>query len=688
MAIISAKLISWNKIEIVSSNDEIEKFDLFIDLESVFYNFVDSKTIVFSYEKEVLGHLFSIRTSEDAHYVDVTDAVNFEDFDEKYSYLEDDLGPNYYKDFTKFVLWAPLASKVELRINDKLIEMNRGEKGTYYLNLDGDYDGALYDYIVYINGEKIVTCDPYAKSSNLNSEKSAVIDLNKVKRDMFDENLPPFNEYVEAIIYETSVRDISSSDSSNIKNKGKFLGLCEKGTITSKGNPTGIDYLSSLGISHLQLLPVLDFASVKDDDPSQYNWGYDPLHFFALEGSYSTNPNDPYSRMNEFIRLVQTLHRSGIRVNLDVVYNHVYKKEIFALHKITPNYFFRKEGEKYANHSGCGNDFYSERPMARKIILDSLKFLTKTYDVDGFRFDLMGLIDLETMKIVEKELHELKPSLMLYGEGWSMGANSPYTNEYATLDNANKLNGIAFFNDKYRNIVRGAGDKAELYEKGYLLGNQEKLEAFKYIYACGTYESVYPIMFKSYNQSLNYVECHDNATLFDAISETLLNTSEDDLFKFIKLFNKVLLLSPGIVFIHAGQEFGQSKFGQANTYNLGDRYNALDYDLRDSRMSLVNSFINYVKTRKLIPLFKISDPEYLNPLIEYLDVGDVLDITLKSNSTYHLVINVNDKARTLNDDIYNSYHLFGPFSLRKDIEKIVLKELGMASHKASIFKVT
>lgn len=688
MSILNAKLISWDKIEITSSKDEIERFDLFVDGEALFYNFVSKNVISFSYNDDVIGHRFYLKSVEEAHYIDISDAPKFPEFDEKFAYLKDDLGPNYNKDFTKFVLWAPLASSVYLRIDDKEIEMNKGEKGTYQIIVEGDLDGKLYDYKVIISGEETIACDPYAKSTNLNSKKSAVIDLEKIKKDMFDEYLPAFNNNVEAIIYETSVRDISASTTSNIQNKGKFLGLCERGTLSNNSIPTGIDYIASLGISHIQLLPVLDFASVEDDKPEQYNWGYDPLHFFALEGSYSTNPDDPYSRMNEFIRLVRCAHKLGIRVNLDVVYNHVYKKEIFALNQITPNYFFRFEDGKYANHSGCGNDFASERLMARKIIMDSLKFLLKTYDIDGFRFDLMGLIDLETIKQAEIELHNIKPNLMIYGEGWSMGAKSPFTNEFATLENADKLPRVAFFNDRYRNILRGPGDKAQLYEHGYLLGNKDYVDAFKYVYKAGTESKDSKPLFENYSQSLNYVECHDNATLCDAILESIDNSDEQEVIKYIKLFNKVLILSPGIVFIHNGQEFGQSKHGQANTYNLGDYYNALDYDLRDKRIQLVDSFRNYIKIRKSIPLFKLSEPELVNPCIEYDSEGYLIDISLKSNYNYHLVINVGDEHAIISEDKYANYYLYGPYKLGKENEKIVLKELGLSSHKASIFKET
>ena len=689
MAILKAKMISWDKIEVTSSSfSKPPKFDLFIGEQVIAYNLeqVHSNRYIyrFNYQKEVLGNRFYLKADNKETTVDISKIVDFDRFDFHYSYFENDLGATYSKDYTKFVLWAPLASAVYLRIADKEILMKRTEHGIYRVIVDGDLDGALYDYKLIINDKEVIATDPYAKSTNTNSEKSAVINLAKLDFDMFDECLPKMDSYVEAIIYETSVRDITNSESCSIKNKGKFLGLTEKGVISKGGNMAGIDYIASLGVSHIQLLPVLDFASVDDTRSDQYNWGYDPLNFFALEGSYSTSPEDPYSRMREFKKLVSCAHKMGLRINLDVVYNHVYQLDRFALNKITPNYFFRLENGKLANHSGCGNDFASERPMARKIIIDSLKFLLNTYDIDGYRFDLMGLLDLETIQIAEKELHAIKKDLMIYGEGWNMYAVSKYTKEFANMDNFHKLPRVAFFNDRYRNILKGIGDKSELHETGFLLGNPNFMEGFKFIYKCGTESGIYPILFDNYAQSLNYIECHDNSTLSDVITDTLSN--DDDLDKYLKLFNKVLILSPGICFIHMGQEFGQSKFGQSNTYNLGDYYNAFDYDVMDQKIELVNSVRNYIKIRKTIPLFKIEDPALLNPCIEFDNTDTLIDICLKSNANYHIVINIGDKAATFSEDKYSRYHLYGPYKTNNDAEKIVMKELGLSAHKCSIFK--
>lgn len=689
MAILKASIISWNEIEVVSSSfSKPPKFDLFVGNEVVLYNLqkIEKNRFIYSfnYQKEILGNRFYLKTSDKEFTIDVTNMVNFPHFDYHYTYEGNDLGSTYDKNYTKFVLWAPLASQVILRIKNKEYELKRCEHGIYRTIVYDDLDGELYDYKLIINDKEVIATDPYAKSCNTNSKKSAVINFEKLEMDMFNERLPKMDSYCEAIIYEAHVRDMTISEQTNIENKGKYLGLTERGKLSKGGNPAGLDYICSLGVSHLQLLPVLDFASVDDTKPEQYNWGYDPMSFFALEGSYSTNPEDPYSRMKEFKKLVQAAHKVGLRINLDVVYNHVYQLGLFSLAKITPNYFFRFENNHLANHSGCGNDFASERSMARKIILDSLKFLLQTYDVDGFRFDLMGLIDLKTIQIAEKELHFMKPDLMIYGEGWNMYPVSEYTSEYANMDNFHQLPRVAFFNDRYRNILKGIGDKSELNETGFLLSNPNFMDGFKFIYKGGTEASIYPILFDNYAQTLNYVECHDGPTLGDVVLDTL--TNEDDLNKYIKLFNKVLLLSPGIVLVHMGQEFGQSKFGQANTYNLGDYYNSFDYDEMDYKINVVNSFRNYVKIRKSVPLFKEEDPVILNNSISYDNTDTLIDITLKSNAIYHILINIGDKNATFSEEKYKKYHIYSPFKERNPNEEINLKELGLAAHKCSIFK--
>ncbi|MCF0116513.1 MAG: type I pullulanase, partial [Bacilli bacterium] len=435
----------------------------------------------------------------------------------------------------------------------------------------------------------------------------------------------------------------------NIENKGKYLGLIEEGKITKGGHQAGFDYFKSLGFTHLQLLPVLDFVTVDENNPDKtYNWGYDPMQYFALEGSYSTNPNDPYSRIIEFKKLVSSFHKAGIRINLDVVYNHIYKVETSILQKIVPNYYFRRDKQnKFLNHSYCGNELASERPMVRKLILDSIRNLIEEYHIDGIRFDLMGLIDINTMKEVEKLVHSIKKDAMIYGEGWNMYTETSDRSELATMDNADKLPNIAFFNDRYRNIVRGAGDKAHLNEPGYMLGSFNYKDGFLFAYFGGTIDKPFPPLFSNLNQSINYVECHDNATLYDAIRHS---TDDIDELRLVRKINKLLILSLGIPFIHAGQELGLTKFNHHNTYNKGDRFNKFDYSLLDQRYDMALSMATSIKNRKELSIFRCEDMSYIKKHVQSSIIGDIVQIKLNCEGvTYYLVINPTDNSFKLVD---------------------------------------
>lgn len=693
MRIFEASLLSWTDLEIkVDDLGGFPNFDFKIGDKIIFgtryYENGNTYRFKLAYNQELLGNYIHIQSQGEDLPVDVTKLPKQDNFDYYYAYDGDDLGPVYHKDHTSFALWAPLAHKVVLKIKGNDYLMTRTDKGVYRLSLDGDLHGELYNYIVYINDQEIETIDPYAKSGNANNVKSCVVDLDLLKGDSFDEYLPEFKNKLDAIIYEGHIRDLTSHKSTDIVNKGKYLGLIEKGRKTRGGNPAGFDYLSSLGFTHIQLLPVLDFGSVDETKPDhKYNWGYDPMHFFTLEGSYSTNPDDPLSRMKEFTRLVQTFHRSRIRVNLDVVYNHVFYANKFALARITPNYFYRFEGNRMSNHSFCGNDFASERAMARKVIVDSVKFLIEQYHVDGFRFDLMGLIDLETIQKVYEVAKSIRPDVMIYGEGWDMCCVSEFDEniKFANMKNHALLPGVSFFNDSYRNIMRGHGGKAVMEENGFLLGNLSYIDGAKFALLASCVKTIYPPIFTTVDQSLNYVECHDNATIYDIFNESIdcANTM-----RHLKLFNKVLMFSPGIPFVHSGQEIGCTKHSQHNTYNMGDYYNQFDYDLLDKRMDIVSSFKAYIIVRKTIGAFKINDPAELEKVIEFKNNNGVLDMKIKpcysQNCTYHVFINASDKPVKLEG--MENMELYVPYSLRDYPIDINFSDTGIVEHKCSICK--
>ena len=379
--------------------------------------------------------------------LNVNDATSFEYFDDEYYYDGDDLGATYRKESTTFKVWAPLASKVSLFIRKNSNEpfasfkMQRKSAGVYEITLNGDYDGYFYRYQVTNSGLSFITTDPYGKASSANGKDSAVIDFSKTKIDLYNEDLPIYKHYTDTIIYELHVRDFTIDKTTNIVNKGKYLGLTEENRFTAYGNPAGLDYIKSLGITHVQLLPIYDYKTVDELNPdSSYNWGYDPQQYFCPEGSYSTNPNDPYARVIELKKMIQSFHKDKIKVNMDVVFNHVYNYEFSVFEKIVPNYYFRKNRNgTLCNGSGCGNDLATERKMVRKMIIDCLTFWVKEYGIDGYRFDLMGLIDIDTMKLVVKKVRELKEDAMIYGEGWDMGTNLASDKKTSILNSFNAI---------------------------------------------------------------------------------------------------------------------------------------------------------------------------------------------------------------------------------------------------------
>lgn len=534
--------------------------------------------------------------------VEVSQATEFPEFDEQFYYDGNDLGSIYSKEETRFALWAPLASSVELKIEENgefhFYKMERTFKGVYRLDLKGDYLNARYHYLVTNSGITNETNDLYCPGTSLNSEYSVVVDIDQIKKMPISKPENVIRRPSESIVYELCVRDFTEDKNTNIVHKGKYLGMTESGRTTLKGHPAGLDYLKLLGITHVQLLPISDFYGNDDlDNSKSYNWGYNPLSFFAIEGSYSTDPKDAMNRLFEFRTLVDTLHKNNIRVVMDVVYNHVYEYMNSYFEKIVPNYYFRKRNNGLPSlASGCGNDFASEKKMARKIILDSLRYFTEVFDIDGFRFDLMGLMDINTVNQGFEICKSIKKDVIFYGEGWNMGVELPFEKK-ACSENADKLKGIGFFNDLYRDTIKGPNFRDHLNEKGFVGGNISHNDIVNYALKGSAIDVPFAHRFSDFNQSVNYVECHDNNTLFDKISCS--NEGEDIsvILKRVMLATDLVLLSYGVAFIHMGQEIGLSKSGLDNTYNVL-KINNMDWKLVDSRFEMVENFIRFMHFRK------------------------------------------------------------------------------------------
>lgn len=618
-------------------------------------------------EKIILGNSYQIACRNfGVCPLNVNEATGFPGFDDEFYYDGDDLGASYSHEKTIFKVWAPLASKVSLFIkknlndNFKTYKMRRGEKGVYEITLEGDYDGAFYRYSVTNSGQNFITTDPYAKASSANGRDSCVIDFNKTKIELYNDVPRTIDNNDEAIIYEFHVRDFTIDSTTDIENKGKFLGLTEENRKTKGGNPCGLDYLKYLGITHAQLLPIYDYKTVDELNPDKsYNWGYDPQQYFVPEGSYSLNPNDPYSRIIELKKMVAALHKNGIKINMDVVFNHVYSYEVSTFEKIVPNYYFRKnKNGTLCNGSGCGNDLDSERKMVRKLIIDSLVYWMKEFGIDGYRFDLMGLIDIDTMLLAEKKCKEIKKDAMIYGEGWDMNTNLPGSKK-CTIYNSFKTPGIAFFNDTFRDVVRGNNDIKNNSYPGYLLGNVSFLEGFKFCFLGSSVSYCYEPRFSSINQSVNYLECHDNCTLFDKISREKEGASEEEKLHILDLCNFGVFAALGIPFIHAGQEIGLSKKMRDNTYNAGDEFNKFDYSILDKRFEHAMYLKSLIEGRKANSpkFFKFKKSEVLSKSNEFINLNNgAFGVQLSLDSTYKFFVAINP-TNTVVPISLNSYYL-------------------------------
>ncbi|MFA6675451.1 MAG: type I pullulanase [Bacilli bacterium] len=605
--------------------------------------------------------------------IDNSRAIDFNEADQLFSCPEAKLGNFYTPEATSFHVWAPLATSVVLKIsrdgdNFESFDLKRGDKGVYALSLLGDYENASYYYLVENNGVTRQARDPYARGTTLDSHYSAVVDLKKVQAIKKIAPSYPVHNLLDCIIYETNVRDFTEDKHTNIKDKGKYGGLVEEKRITDKNNPAGLDYLKYLGITHVQLNPILDFQGVPDQASEKaYNWGYDPISFFAIEGSYSTAPEKPLSRLIEFKNMVEKLHANNIRTIVDVVYNHVYEYFESNLEKLVPGYFFRrKKNGLLCQSSGCGNDFASERPMARKIIVESALNFIDLYDIDGFRFDLMGLLDIKTMKMLQNECLNIKPDLVFYGEGWNMDANLPME-EKACSDNASLLPNYGFFNEMFRDVIKGATFHDKITEKGYINGDISYRFGANFVIHGSVINHSYEPKFVFAHQSINYVECHDNNTLFDKL--TFSNSEEDEitLYKRVRLANALVILSFGVPFIHMGQEIGQTKFGLDNTYNKVS-VNKMNWEQVDLNFNMVTYLKMIIDLRKnALPYLRLDERKDIEQVFETIPCDNGLlclysdkQDYLKNYRKLLILINpTNTNQRFDVDEYYTSLTLTG-----------------------------
>lgn len=535
---------------------------------------------------QALVKSYYVSYAEDAGYeypVTMPSVYSSKLFEDQYTYSGNDLGATWSREKTTFKVWAPTADALNVRLyrsgtagTDDLIEtlpMTKSDQGVWSAEKSGDLNGTYYTYEVTVNGTTAEACDPYARTTGVNGNRAMVIDLDATDPSGWEDDFSPNKgmSYTDSVIYELHVRDFSIDESSGISNKGKFLGLTEKGTVSTGGQVTGLDYLVDLGVTHIHLLPSYDYGSVDETrlDTPQYNWGYDPQNYNVPEGSYSTDPYNGAVRVKEMKEMVKTLHDNNINVIMDVVYNHVYNADTFSFNQLVPKYFSRTNADgSYSNGSGCGNDTASEREMVKKYIVDSVNYWADEYHIDGFRFDLVGLLDTETINEVVDTVHEKHPDVVFYGEGWTMGtamSKDGYT--MATQQNAAATPEFAYFSDTIRDLLKGSNDETSL---GFVSGRTGQEEMMSKCFTAATSWCPGP------TQTVNYASCHDNYTLKDKLNVSRPDASEEDRIKMNNLAAAFYLTSEGIPLIHAGEELLRTKVDQNGTV-IHNSYNSPDY---------------------------------------------------------------------------------------------------------------
>lgn len=554
-----------------------------------------------------------------------------EEFESKYTYEGDDLGATWTKDKTTFKLWSPTASKVVLNLyksgtkgTDDLIEsidMKQGDKGVWSTEKEGDLNRTYYTYSVTNGEDTLEAVDPYAKAVGVNGERGMVIDLDSTDPEGWDDDKRvTVDNYTDASIWEIHIRDFSNDPSSGVSeaNRGKYLAFTESGTKNANGTPTGVDYLKSLGISHVQLMPSYDYKTVDETTCTDFNWGYDPKNYNAPEGSYSSDPYNGEVRVNEYKQMVQALHNAGIGVVMDVVYNHTEGTE--NLDAIVPDYYYRlNEDGSHSAGSGCGNDIASERSMARKMIVESATYWVTEYHLDGLRFDLSGLLDVQTMQEVCKAVHEIDPKILIYGEGWSMTtAVSKDKTPLCIQPNASMLTEYAFFSDNMRDGLKGSVFDNK--QKGYVNGATDRYDK---IIDCvkGTQEwAVNP------TQAINYTSCHDNNTLWDKINTSNPDDSEEAKISQNLLAAAIIYTAQGIPFMQAGEEMLRTKVNDdgtfdSNSYKSSDKVNNLKWEQIDDNKEVLNYYEGLIQFRKAHSALRMTTSDDVNKYMKFVEEG-------------------------------------------------------------------
>jgi pullulanase len=564
-------------------------------------------------------------------------------YDQYPVYTGTDLGMVWSPRQTVFKLWSPAASAARLHLYARgdggaalqTLVLKKAAKGVWQTTLDGDQKGKYYTVQVQVDGRWLdETPDPYAKAIGLNGKRGMILDFAETNPAGWAQDKRPLLAAPnDIVLYELHIRDMSIHPSAGIRQRGRYLAFTETGTRNPDGLATGIDHLKALGITHVHLLPAFDFRSIDESLPPErrnYNWGYDPENYSAPEGSYATDPADGAVRIREFKQMVQALHAQGLRVVMDVVYNHTGTTAESVFNRCAPGYYYRQNKEgKFSDASACGNETASERPMMRKYMLESVLHWVQEYHIDGFRVDLMGIHDIETMNLISRALHKVDPSIFLYGEGWTAGASPLPDSLRALKANTWQLDRVAAFSDDFRDGLKGS--VFEHKERGFVSGKPGNEESIKFGIVASTQHP--QIDYKKVNyskkpwakepfQTITYVDCHDNHTLWDRLAISCPEASEAERIRMHKLALAMVLTSQGVPFVHAGAEMLRTKDGVENSFQSPDNINQIDWRRKTTYKAVFDYVQALIRLRKNHPAFRLQNAEQIRNHLKFLDVND------------------------------------------------------------------
>lgn len=622
-------------------------------------------------------------------------------FEEYPTAVDIDLWLKYSRTETAFKLWSPVAEEVVLRLFEKgdggeayeRLFLEKTDRGVWMKVVQRDLEGTYYTFQIKTEGKWLEeTPGIYAKAVGVNGKRAMVIDMAKTDpKSWHNDKGPQIGKPNEAVIYELHVRDMTIHPSSGCANPGKFLGLVEAGTKSPDGLATGLDHIKELGVTHVHLLPSFDHYAIEETKlhEPQYNWGYDPQNYNVPEGSFSTDPYTADVRIREFKEMVKGFHDQGIGVILDVVYNHTGKTENANFNLEFPGYYYRQwEDGEWSDASACGNETASDRAMMRKFIKESVLYWAKEYHLDGFRFDLMGIHDVETMNEIAEEVEKVSPHLFIYGEGWTAGDSPLPLERRALKHHTTKMPMISVFSDEIRDGLRGSVFEAE--STGFVSGAHHTEESIKFGVVGAVHHSQVHLPHVNYSdshwahepwQSVSYVSCHDNHTLYDKLRISRKDASDSDIEAMHRLANSVVLTTQGIPFLHAGVELLRTKDGAHNSYNLPDEINQIHWERKVKYKHIFDYYRNLIALRKNHPAFHMPTGEMVRTHLRFINtapgmVGFVLEGNANGDSWKNILVvynaNINEK----------SVHIEGLWKVV--VQDTQISELGLSELRNSV----